>query len=80
MSQTHAATQCDYCGAVDNHPKSHWNTGESYHFDCLPYDKREAFVASHPLAGKLVEAAQSGVHGEQLRTFSAQLHADNQEA
>lgn len=79
MSQTHVASQCDFCGALDDHPKSHWNSGESYHFDCLPYDRRNQFIASHPLAEALVKAATDGKHGEELRQFSAQLHAENSE-
>jgi hypothetical protein len=73
----HVDNQCDHCGSVDNHPKSHWNSGESFHFDCLPHDKKATFIASHPLAKALVDAATSGTHGEELRSFSVQLHADH---
>jgi hypothetical protein len=72
----HVATQCTHCGQVDDHPKSHWNDGGSYHFDCLPFEKKSEFIASHPLAASLVEAATNGTHGEELRAFSAKLHEE----
>jgi hypothetical protein len=70
----HVPTLCDQCGQIDDHPKSHWNDGNSYHFDCLPYDKREEFIQSHPLAESLVNAATEGKHGDELRQFSVNLH------
>jgi hypothetical protein len=72
----HVDTQCDHCGKVDNHPKSHWNSGETFHFDCLPHGKKSEFIESHPLAKALVDAAESGRRGEDLRSFSNQLHSD----
>lgn len=71
----HVASQCNFCGQVDDHPKSHWNSGETFHFDCLPYDKRKTFIESNPNASSLVDAALSGTHGNELRAFSAKLHA-----
>jgi len=71
----HVPSQCSQCGSFDDHPKSHWNSGKSFHFDCLPFDLRAEFVASHPNAKALVDAALSGKHGEELRAFSAELHS-----
>jgi hypothetical protein len=69
----HEETQCDQCGKFDDHPKSHWNNGKTYHFDCLPYDLRRELLDSHPDASTLVEAANSGTHGEELRKISHTL-------
>jgi hypothetical protein len=74
----HVKTLCDHCGQEDDHPKSHWNTGKTYHFDCLPYDLRNEFVESHPLAQALVDAAHDGTHGDELRAFSVKLHEDQE--
>lgn len=76
MSQ-HVLSRCDQCGQLDDHPKSHWSTGETYHHDCLPYDKRAILVdpetgGEHGKA--VVEAAESGKRGEDLRQHIFSLH------
>jgi hypothetical protein len=71
----HAATLCHHCGKEDTDPKSHWNTGETFHFDCLPYDKRQELVESHPHAQSILDAVHSGVKGEKLRAHITSLPA-----
>lgn len=72
-----AASQCEQCGKIDTDPKSHWSTGETYHHDCLPWAKRALLV--DPETGgehgaSIVEAAESGKRGEDLRAHIAALH------
>lgn len=73
----HVASLCDQCGQVDDHPKSHWATGETYHFDCLPYDKRQMLVESSDHGHAIIRAATDGKHGEDLRQHISDLHGDS---
>jgi len=74
----HVDQRCDHCGQVDNHPKSHWNDGTSYHFDCLPYDKREEFLDSNPLAPVYLDGVTSGKKGDELRAHVKAEHGENE--
>jgi hypothetical protein len=69
-----ADVRCDYCGKVDNHPKSHWQSGESYHHDCLPYDKRALVIETSEHGQAIIEAAENGVHGAELLAHIRELH------
>lgn len=72
----HAVTRCDQCGQLDDHPKSHWSTGETYHHDCLPYDKKKTLYDTSEHGKAIVEAAESGLHGEELRQHILSLHQE----
>jgi len=69
-------TQCDHCGAVDTHPKSHWNSGKSYHLDCLPFDLKKEFLETAPHMEAVVEAALRGIHGDDLKAVNDEVHAN----
>ncbi len=77
MAENYAASRCDQCGQVDNHPKSHWSTGETFHHDCLSYDKKALLLdpeTGGPHGAAVVEAAESGIHGDELRAHIFSLH------
>lgn len=61
------ATRCTQCGKTDTAPKAHVNhdqPGEaSYHYDCLPFDLRDA----DPYIARAVELAESGTRNDDLR-------------
>lgn len=73
----HASSRCDQCGKVDADPKSHWNSGETYHHDCLPYDKK-AILRDADSGGEhgaaIIDAAENGLRGEELRAHIVSLH------
>ncbi len=73
MAVQHTATQCDQCGKVDTDPKAHWNTGGTYHHDCLPFNLRAELIESHPHGEAIISAAESGRRGEELRKHIATL-------
>jgi hypothetical protein len=66
--------RCDQCGQSDDHPKHHFAGLGSYHHDCVPYDLKEQALASSDKVGKIMELAESGVHGDKLRTEIIKLH------
>lgn len=69
-------SQCDGCKQGDTHPKAHFNTGGSFHHDCLPAEHRQLLIDTNPLALPIIEAAESGVNGEELLAFIQELHAN----
>jgi hypothetical protein len=71
---TRAATQCSQCGQVDDHPKAHWDTGETYHHDCLPFDKKKQLIETAPQSESIIAAAESGIRGDALLSHIEQLH------
>ncbi len=75
MAELVPETKCDHCGQVDNHPKSHWNTGKTFHLDCLPYDLKAQLVESAPHIEAVIAKAVEGVHGEALKAFNDEVHA-----
>lgn len=76
----HALSRCDQCGQVDDHPKAHFNTGETFHHDCLPYDKRaEVLEAGGELAQAVLEACEGGKKGDELRAHIFSLHKGDDE-
>lgn len=77
MTEQRAQTQCDQCGQVDDHPKAHWDTGESYHHDCLPFRRKQELLDSSEHAGSIVAAAESGVHGHELLAHIRDLHEES---
>lgn len=81
---------CDGCGQTDNHPMIHvaygvWKKDErttvrepSFHFDCLPQEYRDLLDGpQHAVTVAAIEAAESGVHGEELREFIQSQPDDN---
>lgn len=74
-SQGHVPTQCDHCGQFDDHPKLHYGEA-TYHHDtaCLPLKVRQD-IGDHPMVAAITAAADSGVHGEELRQHIFALHA-----
>lgn len=69
-------TRCDHCGGVDAHPKSHWNTGETFHLDCLPYNLKAQLVDSAPHMEHVINAAVDGTRGDDLHALIKDVHAD----
>lgn len=70
----HAMDRCQQCGDVDDHPKAHWNSGETYHHDCLPYDKRQEVVDGSEHGQAIIEACEGGKKGDELRAHIISLH------
>lgn len=84
---------CAACGQLDDHPMIHvmglWERPDgllardpSFHFDCLPADAQEQWGIdladpAHAVTAAAREAALSGVHGDELRTFIGSLPSDN---
>jgi hypothetical protein len=83
---------CANCGILDDHPMAHvagiWDNGTvitrnpSFHFDCLPVDAMERWgidltAPRHAVTAAAREAALSGVHGAELRSFIGSLPTDN---
>lgn len=73
----HAASACDHCGQVDDHPKLH-TPGETYHHDCLPA-RLELMpgIVDHPTLPQIIAAAKAGKRGDALRAHIIhELHPD----
>lgn len=68
-------SRCDQCGQQDDHPKVHVAFGGIFHHDCLAADLR-AQLAEHPVVGKIIAAAESGIRGHDLRQHIASLHEE----
>lgn len=81
---------CDGCGKTDTDPMIHlayaaWKRDErttvsepSFHYDCLPEEFREQLVGpQNAVTAAAVEAADSGVKGEDLREFIQAQPDDN---
>lgn len=91
MSETPVENHpCDDCGQLDDHPMIHisglWRRDEritvanpSFHFDCLPAEYVDLLGddPQHAVTRAARDAALSGVHGAELRTFIASLPSDN---
>jgi hypothetical protein len=69
-------SQCDGCKQWDTHPKAHFNTGGSFHHDCLPAQLRELLIETNPLTKPIIEAAEGGLRGEDLLAFIQELHSN----
>jgi hypothetical protein len=67
-------SRCDFCGKSDDHPKVHGFSGSTHHHDCLSADQKAELVASAPQAAAIIAAAESGVHGDDLRAHIFDLH------
>lgn len=74
-----ALTRCDQCGQIDDHPMVHILGGRSVHHDCLSASERDLVIGSDPVAAQIVEAAESGIHGDDLVAHIEQLHAQPKE-
>ena len=69
-------SRCDQCGQTDDHPKVHNSDGATHHHDCLPADRKAELIASSDKAAVIVAAAESGVHGDELRAHIFDLHRE----
>ena len=71
MAENRAATQCDQCGQVDDHPKVHLGD-VTKHNDCLSVTEERAVrdsaqeKDSGPKASAIIDAAKKGTHGDEL--------------
>lgn len=75
---TLAYSGCDHCGQTDDHPKVHLYTGETWHHDCLPHAVKLDILAGahsqHPLlTARIIQAAEDGTHGDELRELATSL-------
>lgn len=71
------ATLCTQCGQVDDHPKAHWDTGETYHHDCLPFRHKQQLIEASDHAKSIIEAAESGIRGSALLAHIQSLHKES---
>ena len=69
-------SRCDQCGQSDDHPKVHVYNGGTFHHDCLSADLRADVIASAPHAEAIIQAAESGVRGDDLRAHIFALHEE----
>lgn len=60
---------CDQCGQSDDHPKVISFGGGTHHHDCLPAVQKAEMIAASPQVAAIIEQAEAGVHGDDLRTF-----------
>ena len=67
-------SRCDQCGQTDDHPKVHGFGGSTHHHDCLSADQKAELAASSDKAAATIAAAESGVHGDELRAHILDLH------
>jgi hypothetical protein len=74
-----AITSCDQCGAYDDHPKVHYGLN-TWHHDCTPARIKNEILggAIHAVdadvLAKVFDAAENGVHGNELVAHIVQLH------
>lgn len=74
----HTQAECDNCGQVDDHPKLHYGAPsgiETYHHDCIPARVRKDLNLDEGRLSAIIEAAASGVHGNELRAHIQELHS-----
>lgn len=69
-------SRCDQCGQVDDHPKVHVSDGGTFHHDCVSADLRAQLVQDDR-ARQIVELAESGIHGDELRARIIAIHEEN---
>lgn len=72
-----AAVQCDQCGQTDDHPKVHVDNGQTYHHDCLPFRLRQVVIETSEHGKDIIEAAESGIRGDQLVSHIQSLHGES---
>jgi hypothetical protein len=73
----HPIRTCTQCGQTDDHPRVVLaNRDDEYHHDCLPFALRAELSASGGHFASIVEAAESGTHGDDLRAHIQQLHRE----
>jgi hypothetical protein len=68
-------TTCEQCGKSDDHPKVVTSDAGNFHHDCLPFRLKEKLV-ENPLVAKIIEAAEGGKRGQDLRDHIASLHEE----
>lgn len=80
---------CAGCGQLDDHPMIHVmgpyqaegtiHLAPSFHYDCLPqeYGSLVASGDEHAVTRAAIEAAQNGIHGDELRSFILEQPTDN---
>lgn len=69
-------SRCDQCGQTDDHPKVHSFGGGTHHHDCLSADQKAELAGSSDKAAAIIEAAESGVRGDDLRAHIVVLHQE----
>jgi hypothetical protein len=72
-------SRCDHCGQTDDHPKvvvADGLAGARFHHDCLGSDLRASLIESSDKAQSIIEAAEAGTHGDDLRRHIAAIHQD----
>lgn len=92
MTQPVKNHPCDACGQLDDHPMIHVGWGylwhkdarttvlePSFHFDCLPPELEQLLgdAPQHAVTRSAIEAARSGVHGDELRAHIDAQPTDN---
>lgn len=70
------SSRCDQCGQTDDHPKVIGYAGTTHHHDCLSSDAKAELSASSPQAAAIIAAAESGIHGDDLRAHILALHQE----
>lgn len=72
--EVRAVNACDVCKQEDDHPKLHYGDA-TYHHDCVPpFVEQDVtrFAAVHPhhaAVARVIEAARSGLRGDELHAF-----------
>lgn len=90
MTDTLGVQVCDACGQTDTDPMIHvaygsWKKDDrtviiepSFHFDCLPTEFRtDLDLPQNATTAAAIAAAESGIHGEDLRAFIQSQPDDN---
>lgn len=65
---------CDQCGQTDDHPKVQYYDGGTFHHDCLSVAAKAALAESSDQVAAIIDKAESGVHGDDLRDFIIEAH------
>ena len=78
-----AITQCDGCGAYDDHPKIHIATNaenaDTYHHDCMPHKIEQMVLNGAGYDGvggvaDIIDQAKSGIRGPKLLAYIEKTH------
>lgn len=79
MADTPAPARCEQCGQTDDHHKVHFLFGRTVHVDCMSADERGMYAQDGATYGpdplKILEAAESGKHGDDLRPLTIEGEA-----
>lgn len=79
MADTPVAARCEQCGQTDDHHKVHFLFGRTVHVDCMSAGERDMYgqpdASYGPDPHAILEAAQSGTHGADLRPLTIEGEA-----